>query len=256
MLTRSILGISATAVLAAATLVPAAGAGARVRRSAAPAPVDARCIGLRFTDVTRDLIVPAGATCTIFRGTSIGRDVLVGQGATLIDSAGVIGRDIVATNPQGIGIGGFLGQSGRVGRNIVISGASGRGPGTVTPGDNYICHTQIGQSVTVQNTATGAGEWIIGDQDEECSGGGNILGTNLTVAGNDVRVDVADNRAGAFPYSQGIGRNLLVSGNLVSAISPVVESNFAGMNATCQAGTVQDADGSPNAVQGTNSGCP
>lgn len=250
------LGISATAVLAAGTLLPAAGAGARARRSAAPAPLDARCTGLRSSDVTRDLIVPAGASCVISRGTSIGRDVIVGQGATLIDSAGVIGRDIVATSPQGIGIGGFLGQSGRVGRNIVVSGASGAGPGTVSAGSNYICHTQVGQNVTVQNTAAGAGEWIIGDRDEECSGGANILGGNLTVTGNNARVDVADNRAGSVPYSQGIGRSLLVSGNFVSAAAPVVESNFIGLNATCQSGTVEDADGSPNTVQGTNSGCP
>ena len=256
MLKRSVLGISATAALAAASLVSAGGADARVTRPAAAAPLDARCTGVRSTAVARDLMVPAGATCVITHGTTIGRDVLVGQGATLIDSAGVIGRDIVATNPKGIGVGGWLGQPGKVGRNILIDGTSGSGPGTVTGGDNYICHTEIGQNVTVENTVAGAGEWIVGDQDEECSGGGNIVGENLSVMGNDVRVDVADNREGSAPYAEGIDRDLLVAGNLVSATSPVVESNFVGLNATCQAGTLEDADGSPNIVQGTNTGCP
>jgi hypothetical protein len=49
--------------------------------------------------------------------------------------------------------------------------------------------------------------------------------------------------------------DLTVTGNLVSATSPVVESNFVGQNATCQAGTKKDGDGTPNKVEGTNNGC-
>jgi hypothetical protein len=48
---------------------------------------------------------------------------------------------------------------------------SGAGPGTVTPGDNYICNTKIKNNLLITHSASTAGPWIIGDRDEECSGG-------------------------------------------------------------------------------------
>jgi hypothetical protein len=213
------------------------------------------CTGVQSTNVPYDLTVPAGKTCTITHGTLIGHDVNVYRGATLIDNAGIIGHDINGYQPKGIGIGGFGTQSGLVGNDITINGVSGAGPGTVTKGANYVCNTGIGNNLYISNSTALAGPWIIGDRDEECTGGGNEVGTNVTVSSNHNRVDVSDNEEGTFPYSVGIGMNLTVTGNLVSATSPVVESNLVGQNATCQAGTKKDADGTPNTVGGANNGC-
>jgi hypothetical protein len=226
---------------------------ARAHRLAKSAATNVNCTGIQSTTVPYDLTVPAGKTCTITPGTVIGHDVNVSLGATLIDNAGIIGHDINANQPKGIGIGGS--QPGLVGNDITINGASGAGPGTVTKGANYVCNTLVGNNLSIQHSTAAAGPWIIGDRDEQCTAGGNQVGANLTVSSNGNRVDVSDNEEGQYPYAVGIGMNLTVTGNFVSATSPVVESNLVGQNATCQAGTKKDGDGTPNTVGGTNNGC-
>ena len=106
------------------------------------------------------------------------------------------------------------------------------------------------------NSGAAAGPWIIGDRDEECSGGANQVGNDVQVQKNKNRIDVADNNQGAPPYAVGIGNDLQVLGNTVSSNSPVVESNFVGNTAQCQAGSKKDADGTPNIVGISNQGCP
>jgi hypothetical protein len=83
----------------------------------------------------------------------------------------------------------------------------------------------------------------------------NVIGNDLTAEYNQNHIDIADNRRGTSPYAIGIASNLTVLFNAVLATSPVVESNFVGNNATCQAGTKKDADGTPNIVDGSNDGC-
>lgn len=254
------LSLAASVIVAIATIVPVATSAARpakhVQPSAETSTSTVTCTGVQSKNVPGNLNVPAGATCTITHNVTVGNNVTVNQAATLIDQGATIQNNVTATDPKGIGIGGYGGTRGKIENNLTINGVSGQGPGTVTHGDNYICDTYIANAVLVENSAAGAGQWIIGDQDEECSGGGNQIDGNLTVANNRNRVDVSDNRKGKPPYSVGIGHNLSITGNVVNATSPVVESNFVGNNATCQSGTKKDGDGSPNIVEGTNHGCP
>jgi hypothetical protein len=249
------------ALIAAATLAPiaasASGAPNRTSSSRASAGSDnVICTSTETTNVPDNLTIPVGATCTIAHTVTVGNNVIVDQGATLIDRGATIENNITATQPKGIGIGGYAGHAGYVSTSITIHGLTGQGPGTVTKGGNYICNTNIGNNVTVENTAGGAGEWIIGDRHEECSGGTDQLNGSLIAINNNTRVDISDIKKGHPPYSVGIGYNLVVTGNLVNSTSPIVESNFVGNNATCQPGTKEDADGTPNIVDGKNNGCP
>lgn len=253
---KTCVSLAACATVAIAATVPVATSAAHARKHVRAANNNVNCTGVQSTNVPGDLTVPAGATCTITHNVTVGDNVTVDQGATLIDQGATIQNDVTATDPKGMGIGGYNGTQGKIENDLTINGVTGKGPGTVNPGDNYICDTYIANNAVVENSATAAGEWIIGDQDEECSGGGNEIDANLTVTNNNNRVDISDNRRGNPPYSVGIGHNLSVTGNLVSATAPVVESNFIGDNATCQTGTKEDADGSPNIVEGTNHGCP
>ena len=258
---RVCVAIPVGAALAAAALAPVATNArtvqkhhrrhhARVRNAVTTATVN--CSGTQSTNVPGDLNVPSGKTCTIKKGVSVGHNVVVNSGATLIDQGAIIANDVQAASPKGIGIGG----GGSLGHDIQISGTTGTGPGTVHAGDNYICATQIGNDVNVLNSASKAGPWIIGDKDEECSSGGNLIGHNLDVQGNHNRVDVSDNMQGQPPYAGGIGNNLNLSGNTVTSTSPIVESNFIGDEANCQAGTKMDGDGTRNVVGVQNNGCP
>lgn len=214
------------------------------------------CAGTQSTAVRYDLTVPAGKTCTIKAGVAVGHDVYVEKGSTLIDQGAIVGYDINATaGPKGIGIGGPAGTPGSVGHDIDVTGTSGAGPGT-NAGNNYICDTVVGHNIDVQGSTSGAGQWIVGDRDEQCTTGGNLVGFNLYVDNNKNRVDVSDNMQGSLPYVGGIANNLYVTGNAVTATSPIVESNFIGDNATCQAGTTTDGDGAHNIVGAHNNGCP
>jgi hypothetical protein len=189
---------------------------------------------------------------------NIGNSIIVNSNATLIDKGANVANHIQASSPKGIGIGGSpTGSAGSVAQGISISGTNGAGPGTVVPNSNYLCNTNIGQSVSISGSLSTAGDWIIGDTDEDCSNGGNQMIANLAVTNNQDRVDVSDNRKGTSPpYMVGIEQSLYVAGNTVTSTSPVVESNFVGQSATCQAGTKKDGDGTPNIVEQSNQGCP
>jgi hypothetical protein len=258
-LKNAVPAVSAVAMIAAMALAPVAASApkhhtahhakkhARKHRARA-AGSDVNCSGVQSTNVSGNLTVPSGKTCTINHGVKIGGDVIVNSAATLIDKGAAVGGNVTGSSPKGIGIGG----SGSIGGDVALSGVSGTGPGTVTAGSNYICATSIKGNLTVQTSTSKAGPWIIGDLDEGCSSGGNQVGGDVYVANNNNRVDVANNEQGTFPYTVGITGNLTVQGN---AASLVVESNFVAGDATCQAGTTKDADGTPNTVDGNNSGC-
>ena len=225
----------------------------RVRSAVTTATVN--CSGTQSTNVPGDLNVPSGKTCTV-KAITVGHNIDVNSGATLIDQGATVANDIQASSPKGIGIGGSGSTPGKVGHDIEIIGTSGTGPGTVHAGDNYVCNTQVGHDLQVLNSGSKAGQWIIGDRDEECTGGANLIGNNLYVQGNKTRVDVSDNKTGVPPYMGGIGDNLYVTGNTVTSTSPIVETNFIGFTATCQFGTKMDGDGSHNMVGFLDLGCP
>jgi hypothetical protein len=222
--------------------------------SAAASGGNVNCSGVQSTNVPYDLTVPSGKTCTITPGTKIGHDVNVNSGATLIDSAGIVGHDINGNSPNGMGIGGSGTAMGSVGNDINVNNTSGAGPGTA--GNNYICNTKITHDVNVMSSTSKAGQWIIGDKDEQCSGGPNLVGHDLTVEYNNNRVDISDNMKGMPPYAGGITYNLYVLYNLVTTRSPVVENNFVGGNASCQSGTKTDGDSRLNVINGMNHNCP
>ena len=252
---KAFVVLPAGAVIAAAALAPVATSAHVVKKHhrrhhilAHKAGGNVNCSGIAPATVPYDLTVPPGQTCTI-NGSKIGHDVNVNAGATLIDNGGAIGHDVNGYSPKGMGIG----SGGRIGGSINISGTSGAGPGIL--GNNYICNTTIAVDVSVLSSTSTAGQWIIGDNDEQCTGGGILVGNNLIVENNMNRVDISDNKQGGSSFMAGIGKNLTVLGNLVSAITPVVESNFVAGNATCQTGTTQDRDGTANIVNGTNNGC-
>ena len=243
---RPLVAVSLGAAIATAALAALAFA----------ATTSVTCTGTQSTNVTGDLNVPAGKTCTISPGVKIGNDVNVNAGSTLIDNGAIVGHDINGTNAKGIGIGGSASGPGRVGEDIDIYATSGAGPGTVTRGDNYICDTAVVNDVNVQNSTSAAGQWIIGDTDEECTRGGNQIGHDINVQSNKNRVDISDNEKGTAPYSVGITHDLTVGQNTVTSTSPIVESNYIGHDADCQAGTKKDGDGSKNIVGHDNNGCP
>ena len=224
------------------------------QRSGRSLSATVNCTGVQSTNVPGDLVVPKGKTCTISAGVTVGHDVVVNSGATLIDQGAKIGSDVQATSPKGIGIGAPSGRPGSVGHDIQVTGLSGAGPGT--GGSNYICNTDVGNNIEVTGSGNAAGQWIIGDRDEGCSAGADQIVNDLQVTSNKNRVDVSDNEFGVSPYAVGIGDDLQVTGNTVTSTSPVVESNFVGNDAQCQAGTKKDADGTPNVVGHNNQGCP
>jgi hypothetical protein len=235
----------------------AAAVAAGFAASSSSASGNTNCNGTQSKNVSGNLTVPAGDKC-ILENVTVGGNVVVDQNATLIDQGAQVAGGVQATKPFGIGIGGTP-QNPGVAQNISISGTTGSASG----GNNYICNTMIGQGVTVTGTASGAGQWIIGDRDESCTYGPDQIQQSLLVSNNAVRVDVSDNRKGTMPpYMVGIGQSLTVTGNKVIKAAPgvlpapVVETNFIAQGATCQAGTVMDGDGQHNIVEGTNSGCP
>jgi hypothetical protein len=227
-----------------------------IAASSASASGNTNCNGTQSKNVSGNLNVPSGDTCTIAPNVKIGGNVTVNSKATLIDQGASVAGNIQATSPKGIGIGGTPTAPGSVAQGISISGTTGSASG----GNNYICNTNIGQSVLVTATASGAGRWIIGDQDESCTYGPDQIAQSLTVTNNKVRVDISDNKKGTTPpYMVGIGQALLVTGNTVVTTppySPVVENNFIGQSATCQVLTREDADGSRNFFGQSNNGCP
>jgi hypothetical protein len=214
------------------------------------------CTGTQSTNVSGDLVVPSGKTCTINPGVAISGNVIVNGGATLIDNGAFIGHDVQATSPKGIGIGGSPGNPGTIGHDIQVTGIMG----SASSGNNYICNNQIGNNIVVTGSTSKAGQWIIGDTDESCSRGGNQVGNDLQVTNNNDRVDVSDNKRNVPPTGiVGIFHNLQVMNNAVTKTSPVVEGNYIGNTAQCQAGTKTDSDFSTsghNIVGGTNQGCP
>jgi hypothetical protein len=225
---------------------------ALVLAALASASNNVNCSGTQSTNVSGNLTVPSNKTCIINPGVTIRGNVYVDSGATLKDNGAIISGGVQATSPKGIGLGGSSTAPGTISANVVISGLTGTGPGTVTPGSNYICNSVIRGNVTVQNSGSNAGPWIIGDIDEECTGGGNQMGSaNVTVQGNANRVDISDNEKGNPPYSVGISGNLTVQ----DPHADVVESNFVSGNAKCQPSATKDGDGTANIVSGNNTGC-
>jgi len=180
--------------------------------------------------------VPANATCTINNDVTIQHDLNVDKGATLTFNGATVGHDIHAHQPKGIGIG-FPGSS--VGHNIEIDGVSGNGPGTVDPGDNYICATTVGNDVKVMNGAAAAGQWYIGAPNE-CTTS-NTIGHDLSVTNNKNKVKVGGNT---------VGNKLTVTGNTGGTD---VSGNHAG-STNCKKNTGQT--GSGNTPTGGGNSCP
>ncbi len=212
-------------------------------------PNDVICSGPVTSNVAHDLIVPAGSfQCMITVGVQIGHDVIVQPGGHLWDRGGQVGHDITASQPAGIGIGGFgTPQGGSVGHDITIDGVTGSGPTR----DNFLCNTHVGHDVTVENSAASATAWDIGDFQPECGSGGLTTGHDLNVINNQNSVDVSDNNEGLPPPPNAIGHDLNVFGN---ALAPVVESNTVSHDANCQSDHTTDGDGVPN-VAGHNNTC-
>ena len=266
-LRKAFVAVPAGAVIAAAAIAPVATSAHAVHKlrkhhrhhhlharvgAALQTGGNVNCNGIAPAVVPYDLTVPSGKTCTI-NGSRVGHDVNVQSGATLIDKAGSIGHDLNGNYAKAIGITGAGSTMGKVGDNINIYGTSG----ATSTGTNYICATSVGGNASVSSSTSKAGPWIIGDMDEACTGGGNQVGGNLTAQNNQDRVDISDNQPNGLYGVGGIGGNLTVTGNLVTATppAPVVESNVVGGNATCQSGTKNDGDGSANVVRGANNGC-
>jgi hypothetical protein len=179
--------------------------------------------------------VPSGGNCTLVPGTMITHDVKVQLGGALNDEGAIIGDNVHADQPAGIGI-----RGGSIGNDIQIIGLTGAGPGS--GGDNYICNTTVGGNVDVQNGAVGAKPFVIGDP-PDCSGSpSNTIGGNLSVRNNADPVDVSDNQ---------ISNDLAVENNTGGT---VVANNHAGKHAKCQ-GNSPPATGAGNTAP-KNQGCP
>lgn len=262
---KALAAVPAGAMILAAFAAPMATSASTVKRHhrrhhahvrSAVTTATVNCTGTQSTNVPGDLNVPSGKTCTV-KAISVGHNIDVNRGATLIDQGAQVANDIQATSPMGMGIGASTsGAVGKVGHDVQISGTSGAGPGTVKAGSNYVCATQVGHDLSVTGSTSAAGQWIIGDRDEDCSAGADLIGNNLYVQTNKNRVDVSDNKTGVPPYMGGIGDNLYVTGNAVNSTTPIVESNFIGDSATCQIGTKLDGDGTHNIVGFLDLGCP
>jgi len=196
-----------------------------------------------------DLIVPQGAQCNLVATTIVGRDVIVEEGANLHDVAAHIGHDIDAYQPQFIGIGGSKGNPGYVGHDVRIDGATG----TVGPNPfNFVCNTNIGRDLTIENSPSRPAVWYVGD-DPRCDGG-NQVGHNLIVRNNQMHVDVSENGTNnGGGLRGGIGNNL----NVIDNTSVVVEGNVVGHDAKCEpAPGPSDGDFVANSVRDKNEGCP
>ena len=172
--------------------------------------------------------MPSGKTCTISSGVKIARgitvnsdatltvnaativqSVSVGTGATLIDKGASIGGSLSASVPEAIGINGSTTAAAIMG-SISITGITGTGPGT--NGDNYVCDTNIGGSVSISAGASTAGAFIFGDTFKHCTLGPDQLGGSVSVSGNRSGVDISFNKKGVAPYMVGILGSLSVSG--------------------------------------------
>lgn len=214
---------------------------------------------------SHDLIVPAYANCVVVPGTTIGHDVIIGEGAQFYDKGGYIGHDVTADQPLFIGIGGTgtagASQPGYVGHDISINGALGPNDPMALHNLNFVCNTNIGHDLTIENSTDNAqnpSTWYVGDADGRCTGGGNQVGHDLNVLNNKTPVDVSDNgtsggRTNNPSHPGGIGHDLNVTGN-----SPgyVVEGNVAGHDATCSpAPDSSDGDPTANSAGHKNNGC-
>jgi hypothetical protein len=187
--------------------------------------------------------------------TNVGHDVIVEQGATLFDQASTVGHDIRAEQPAGIGIGGIApgpAGSGSVGHDIHIEGVTGAGPGL--NGDNYVCNTSVGHNLIVQQSASTAGHWYVGDFEPECGGGGVFVQQDLNVLHNANLVDVSENGTHPNPaFTGGIGHDLNVLNN---ATGYVVEGNVVGHDAHCgPTPNGHDGDFAANQAGDKNNGC-
>jgi hypothetical protein len=147
---------------------------------------NATCDG-SYGGTAKNVTVPSGATCTLAAGTTVAHDLTVQLGGTLINTEVTVGHDLVAQNPAGIGIDGDT-----VGHDLRIQGISG----SATAGGNYICDSTVGHDLVVQGGASSASQFVIGDSSRGCSGGGNKVGHDLVVAGNQNVVTVAGNSVG------------------------------------------------------------
>jgi hypothetical protein len=217
--------------------------------AASASPGNVTCSGPVAVNVAHDLIVPAGGPqCVILPGVQVAHDVVVQPGGQLWDQDGTVGHDIVAINPQSIGIGGHdTPTGGSVGHDIIIDGVTGAKPNGL--GVNFICNTTIGHDVAVFNSASTAAEFFIGDYDPVCHGGGITVGHDLAVFANRTQVDVSDQNNGSPPPPWAIGHDLIVVANWVA---PIVESNTAAHNAICQSNHTTDGDGFPNIAGNIN----
>ena len=201
--------------------------------------------------------VTFGPNCVINNLDNILQDVTGQPGGSLIDQAATIGHDLQAKNPVYIGIGGNgPGQGGSIAGDVNITGVTGSVAGD-SNNDNYVCNTQIGHNLVIQNSASTAGQWYVGDSDPECTGGAVQVGNDLNVTKNKNQVDVSENgtnpAAGSGGLAGGIAHDLNVTGN---AAGFVVEGNVVGHDANCNPGPgVTDGDSAPNTAAHNNDGC-
>ena len=111
--------------------------------------------------------------------------------------------------------------------------------------------------LVIQNSASTAGQWYVGDSDPECTGGAVQVGNDLNVTKNKNQVDVSENGTNAASsnggLAGGIAHDLNVTGN---AAGFVVEGNIVGHDANCNPGPgVTDGDSAPNTAAHNNNGC-
>src|ERR1700730_17380267 len=244
---RASAALALSVVLASALAL----AGQASARKGSKAHGGVKCSGVAPASVAHDLIVTAGQSCTLPADSSVGHDVVVQSGATLIDEGARIGHDIRANKAAGVGIGAGIGPKGELVRGSVrhdgsLHGVSGAAAGS--SGTNYVCSTDIRHDLVVAHSSASAGEWVIGDGDPGLCSQGVEVGHDLRAQDNANHLDISDNNV---PAKWAIGHDLTVHGN---AQPPVVESNTARHDASCQPDHAQDGDGSPN-TSGHHNSC-
>ena len=197
---------------------------------AAPAP-DASCSGVLAAGTYQDVTVPAGATCNINKTNTILHDLIILKGANLVDFGASVGHDVTANAPNSIEIGGVSGGNpGTVGHDIQIVGITGTSP---TGNGNYVCNQHVGHDVVVEDSASSASEWFIGDPGVtggNLFGCGNDVGHDLVAANNANVLDVSGNNPTDFMNpNAGIGHDLTVTNNTAGT---TVSLNTAGHDCT------------------------
>lgn len=231
MVKRTRRGAAGTRTRATSVAVAAIATGSLVCAGvalAAPAP-DASCTGVLAAGTYQDVTVPAGATCSISKGDNILHDLIILKGANLVDFGASIGHDVTANAPNSLEIGGVSGGNpGTVGHDIEIVGTTGTSP----TGTNYVCNQHVGHDVVVEDSASTASPWFIGDPGNNSNlfGCGNDVGHDVVAANNANPVNVSGNNPTDFENpNAGIGHDLTVTNNTAGA---TVNANTVGHDCT------------------------